>query len=152
MGVRYQRNVVANHGAVRIILIGVVYAVVGIAFGELANLASSEQVRFTWRLGAWIASATVYGAHIWYEHFRLNYSPRETSLNAGMAVGIGALLLAVAALAHALTVPAHAPFRLHLLAIVLWPIIASVPAFVVALVLTAFLSRIPQRGLGRNQE
>jgi hypothetical protein len=34
-----------NVGFVRVILIGVVYAVVGIAFGEIANLGSSDQVR-----------------------------------------------------------------------------------------------------------
>jgi hypothetical protein len=130
-----------NATFIRIILFGAVYAAVGIGFGELANLPASEQARFMWRLGAFVASAAVYFAHIWYEHFRLDNSPRTTSLNAGMAVGLGGLFLAIAALAHALTVPTHAPFRLHLIAIVIWPIITGVPAFVVALVLTAALRR-----------
>jgi hypothetical protein len=128
-----------NVGFVRVILIGVVYAVVGIAFGEIANLGSSDQLRFLWRLGAWVASGAVYAAHLWYEHFRLENSARATSLNAGLAVALGGFLLAVAALTHALTVPTHAPFRLYLLAIVVWPIITGVPAFVVTLVLTSIL-------------
>jgi hypothetical protein len=131
-----------NAGFVRIILVGVVYALVGIGFGELAHLASSDQVQFRLRLGAFVASAAVYGAHIWYEHFRLNNSPWTTSLNAGLAVGLGALLLAAAALAHALTVSTHAPFRLHLIAFVVWPIITGVPTFLVAIVLTTILTRL----------
>ena len=83
-------------GFVRIILVGAVYAIVGIGFGELANLPSSDQARFMWRLGAFVASAAVYGAHIWYETFRLNNSPRATSLNAGLAVGVGDCLAAAA--------------------------------------------------------
>ena len=126
-------------GFVRVILIGVVYAVVGIGFGELANLGSTDRVRFMWRLGAWVASGAVYAAHLWYEHFQLRNSPRTTSLNAGLAVAFGGLLLAVAALTHALTVPTHAPFRLYLLALVMWPIITGVPAYVVTLVLTSIL-------------
>jgi hypothetical protein len=131
-----------NAGLVRIILVGVAYAVVGISFGELANLPSSDKVRFMWRLGAFVASAAVYGAHIWYEHFRLNNSARATSLNVGLAVGFGGFLLAAAALAHALTVSTHAPFHLHLIAIVVWPIITGVPAFLVAIVLTTILTRL----------
>ena len=126
-------------GFVRVILIGVVYAVVGIGFGEIANLGSSDRVRFMWRLGAWVASGAVYAAHLWYEYFRLRNSPRATSLNAGLAVALGGLFLAVAALTHALTVPTHAPFRLYFLAIALWPIFTGVPAFVVTLVLTSIL-------------
>jgi hypothetical protein len=143
---------VKKAGFIRIILFGVVYAVVGIGFGELANLAASEQARFILRLGAFVASGAVFLAHIWYEHFRLDNSPRATSLHAGMAVALGGLLLAIVALAHALTVPVHAPYRLHLLAIVVWPIITGVPAFVVTLVLTAVLSRIPRRALVHNQK
>jgi divalent metal cation (Fe/Co/Zn/Cd) transporter len=131
----------------RIILFGVVYAVVGIGYGELANLASSDQVRSIWRLGAWVACAAVYAGHIWYEHFRLYSRVRSTSLHAGAAVALGGLLLAVAALAHALTVPTHAPYRLYLIALVVWPIITGVPAFLVALVLTAGLMRLSTKRL-----
>lgn len=126
----------------RIILVGVVYAVVGIGFGELANLAVSDQVRFMWRYGAWVACGSVYVTHIWYEHFRLHNPPRVTSLHAATAVALGGCLLAVAAMAHALTVPSHAPYWLYLIALVAWPVITGVPAFVVALVLAVGLTRL----------
>ena len=96
-------------GFVRIILVGAVYAIVGIGFGELANLPSSDQARFMWRLGAFVASAAVYGAHIWYETFRLNNSPRQ-HLQCRVGRWRWRFLLAAAALAHALTVSTHAPF------------------------------------------
>ena len=85
-------------GFVRIILVGAVYAA-GIGFGELANLPSSDQARFMWRLGAFVASAAVYGAHIWYETFRLNNSPRATSGMPGWPLALE-VSLAAAALAH----------------------------------------------------
>ena len=58
-----------------VILVDVVYFVVGMVFAARANPAVSDQVRFMWRLAAWVASATVYAVHIGYEHFRLGNSP-----------------------------------------------------------------------------
>ena len=122
------------------ILVGVVYFVVGFGFAALANPSVSDQVRVRWRLAAWVASAAVYAAHIGYEHFRLNNSPRSTALHAGMAVALGALLLAVAATVHKVMVPSHTPSWRFLLALVLWPMITALPAFLVALAAAAVLA------------
>src|SRR5436309_14874351 len=111
------------------ILVGVVYFGVGFVFAALANPAVSLEARFTWRLAAWVVSGAAYAAHIGYEHFRLANSPRAIALHAAMAVGLGAFLLAVGATFHALMVPVHAPYRLHLVALVVWPIITALPAF-----------------------
>src|SRR6202162_2123124 len=60
------------------LLVGVLYLVAGLGFGELARLASSNQVREAWRLAAWVVSAAAFAAQIGYEHFRLRSSPGAT--------------------------------------------------------------------------
>jgi hypothetical protein len=122
-----------------VLLVGVMYFLIGRGFALPA-----DHVQF-WRLAAWVASAAVAAAHICYEHFRLNNSPRATALHAAVAVALGAFLLAVAATVHAAMVPSHAPYWRYLLALVLWPIITALPAFLVALALAALLARLQRR-------
>jgi hypothetical protein len=109
------------------ILIGVLYCVVGIVFALPSN-----QVRM-WRLAAWLLSAALYAAHIGYEHFRLGDSPRATALHTALAVAVGAFGLAVAANFHEVWV-APSYRRSLALALVAWPVLTGLPAFVVALV------------------
>src|SRR5262249_5202312 len=127
-----------------VILLGIAYSVVGIVFGALASPAVSDQSRVM-RLTAWVVSAAVYAGHIGYERFRLGASPRATALHAAMAVALRALLLAVAATVHSMTVESPAPYWRYLLALALWPIGAALPAFLVALVAGAVIGRL-QRG------
>ncbi len=123
------------------LLVGVVYFLIGRVFAL-----PSDHVR-GWRLAAWIVSGVVYAAHIGYEHFRLNNSPRATALHAAMAVAVGAFLLAVAATAHAVMVPSHAPYWRFLLALAVWPIVTALPAFIFALPVAAVLARLPTKRL-----
>ena len=125
----------------RVILVGIVYFVVGLLFAL-----PSSHVRGS-RLAAWVVSGVVYAAHIGYEQLRLNNSPRATALRAALAVAFGALLLAVAANVHAVMVTSHAPYWLFLLALVLWPLITAVPAFLVALAAGNLLNRFPTKRL-----
>jgi len=128
-----------------VILFGVVYGVVGIVFGTLASPSVSAQVRVTWRLAAWVASAAVYAAHIGYEHFRLGHSPRSTALHAAMAVALGAFALAVAATVHSSSAASSSPLWRFLVALVIWPVATALPAFLVALLVAAVLARLPRR-------
>ena len=128
------------------ILVGVVYFVVGMLFAALAKPAASDQVRFMWRLAAWVASAAGYAAHIGYEHFQLNNSPRMTALHAAMAVALGAFLLALAANIHDLGSASGYRPRM-LIALVAWPLLTAVPAFLVALASAAVLSRLTTKRL-----
>jgi hypothetical protein len=121
-----------------VILVGTGYFIVGVLFAALANPAVSDQVRFMWRLAACVASAAGYAAHIGYEHFRLNNSPRATALHAAMAVALGAFLLALAANVHDLGSASGYRPRM-LIALVAWPLLTAIPAFVVALVAVAGL-------------
>jgi hypothetical protein len=119
-----------------VILLGVVYLVVGITFGTLAGSSVSNQVRVRWRLAAWFASAVAFAAHIGYEHFRLRNAPRTTATHSSLAVALGAFGLALAANVHAYVVGSGTR---PLLALVAWPALCGVPAFIAALAVAAIL-------------
>ena len=108
-------------------LAGVLYSAIGVVFAL-----PPSHVR-AWRLAAWAASAAVFAAHIWREHSRPGSTPRAAASHAALAVAVGAFGLAVAANVHELW--AAAGYRRALaLALVAWPALAALPAFVVALV------------------
>ena len=90
-----------------------------------------------------MVSAVVYAAHIGYEHFRIRSSPLSTALHVALGAAVGAFGLAAAAIVHSL-VTGTGNLRLLRLALLIWPLITGVPAFVVALVLTAVLARVPR--------
>lgn len=119
------------------LLVGVVYLLIGTVFAWPAN-----HVRM-WRLAAWVVSGGAYAAHIGYEHFRLHNSPRLIALHASVAVAIGAIAFAVAGMIHSLST-ASGIRPAWLLALVIWPAVTAVPAFLSALVAGAVLARLPR--------
>src|SRR4030095_14319059 len=126
------------------LLAGVLYFVAGFGFGTVAGWVASDPLRFGWRLAAWIFSAGVYAAHIWYEHFRLRNAPHFTAMHVAAAVGLGGFLLAIAAIVNSfMTSSGNRP--LLFLALVIWPILTGVPAFVVALTGTLLLARFSRK-------
>ena len=128
------------------LLAGLIYAGVGVVFGFLAGAAASHQMNLFWRWGAWAVCAVVYAAHIGYERFGLRNSTGSTALHVAAAVALGGFGLAVAAGAHALSAASQSPnLRLYALALVAWPAITALPAYIVTLVLGAVLSRLPRR-------
>ncbi len=122
------------------LLIGVVYFLIGRGFAL-----PTDHVR-VWRLAAWLASAGMAAAHIGYEHFRLNNSPRATALHAAMAVALGAFLLAIAANIHDLGSASGYRPRM-LIAFIAWPLLTAVPAFLLALAVAAVMARLPTKRL-----
>jgi len=116
------------------LLLGVVYFLIGKLFALPANHVH------LWRLAAWMVSGGAYAAHIWYEHFRLRNSPRITAVHVAVAVAIGAFALAVAGMIHSLST-GSAIRPAWLLAIVAWPAITALPAFLGALVAGTILPR-----------
>ena len=112
-----------------VILFALVYLLVGVAF---PNPSVANKSQFMWRLAAWIICLVAFAIHILLEHFQLRNSPRATALHTSMAVALGAFGLAAAANIHALTAGTGNK-RLLALALLIWPIISGVPAFVVAL-------------------
>ena len=90
-----------------------------------------------------MVSSVVYAAHIGYEHFRIRSSPRSTALHVALGAAVGAFWLAAAAIVHSL-LTGTGNLRLLRIALLIWPLITGVPAFVVALVLTEVLARVPR--------
>ena len=127
---------------VRVILIGLLYLVIGLIFGVFTNSSSSDHFHVViWRLAAWAISGAVYAAHIAYEHFWLANSPRRTSLYTAAAAAVGAFGLAAAANVNGLLVGSSHQ-RLLMFALVAWPMLAGIPAFLIALLMSGGLSLI----------
>jgi|SRR5678815_3398915 hypothetical protein len=121
-----------------VILIGMIYLAVGLASAELAKSASSERLRFLWRLSPFIISGVVFVAHIFHEQFRGGNTVKWTALRAALAVAVGAFALALIANIHDLgSATGYRPRML--IAFVAWPLLTGVPAFVSALVLAFVL-------------
>ena len=131
------------------ILVGVLYAAVGIAFSALAGAAASNQMRFLWRWSAFAISAGLFAGHIGQEHFRRRHPARPAAWHASVAVAFGAFLLALAANIHDLGSASGYRPRM-LIALVAWPLLTAVPAFVVALAAAAGLARTRPRDSGRS--
>ena len=122
------------------ILFGISYAAVGIVLAL-----PTSNVRL-WRLTAWALSAVLYMIHIGYEQLKLRYAPHSMAMHVATAVGIGAFFLAVSATIHSLFAPPDYSRWKFALALVVWPLITGLPAFVVAfmigLVLRQFLTYV----------
>jgi len=120
------------------ILVGVLYLAVGLASAALAGAAASSRMVSFWRMSAFGISTVVFAAHIAYERFRLRNTLRPTAWHTSVAVAFGGFLLALAANIHDLGSAAGYRPRM-LIALLAWPLLTAVPAFVVALVVAAGL-------------
>ena len=116
-----------------LIVAGVSYGLIGILFALPTSNARA------WRLAAWAVSGVVYISHIAYERYWSRSRPLITATHVALGVAIGGFVLAIGANIHAAMTPSHAPNWLYRVALVAWPIITAVPAFLVAL-LVAFVS------------
>ena len=122
------------------LLVGVVYFLIGRVFALPSNHVGG------WRLAAWVVSGSVFAAHVAYEHFRLRTTARPTAWHASAGVAFGAFALALAANIHDLgSASGYRPRMLF--ALVAWPLLTAVPAFIVALAVAALLARLPTKRL-----
>lgn len=110
------------------VFIGIAYAAIGVTFALPANHV------ITWRLAAWVACGILYALHLTHENFRLRNPPLTTAWHVGTAVAIGGFGLAVAATVHSLFVAPNYDRSKFIVALIVWPIITGIPAFIVALV------------------
>jgi len=110
--------------------VAIVYPVVGVGFAVLS--ATSVAMRLPGRWAAWLACAAAFAVHLAYEHFKLRSAPLRGALHVSAAVAVGALLLALWVTSHS-----FAPQ-----ALVLFPLITTVPAFVAAFVTSALMTRM----------
>jgi hypothetical protein len=93
-------------------------------------------MRFFWRLSAFIISAVVFAAHIGWEHFRTHNPARAVAWHTSVGAALGGLALALSANIHDLgSATGYRPRMI--VALVAWPLLMAVPAFVVALLVAA---------------
>src|SRR5690242_11463865 len=131
-------------------ILGLVFAVWYFIIGygsAVLDPSVPARMRFAWRLGAWIACGVAYAAHIIYLQFKFRKPPLITALHAAMAVAVGAFLLALAASVHAVMVASRAPYWQFMAALIVWPVITALPAFVFALAIAWVLGRFPRKRL-----
>lgn len=122
------------------VFLAIVYSVVGITVAALVNPSVSGEMH-AWRLAAWLVCAAAFAAHLGYEHLRLHSSPSRAALHAAAAVALGAFALAVWVNVHAYWGVSSPRSPLVLLALVAFPAVTGVPAFVVGFVAVAGLAR-----------
>ena len=123
-----------------VVLLGLAYLVIGVAFGAFAGWSASTTMRVTWNRLAFVVSGVAFAIHIGYEHFRLGNSPRVAASHVSIAVALGAFALAVTANVHGLWVGSSHQ-RALAFALLTWPALTGVPAFLVALAAAATLTR-----------
>jgi len=124
-----------------VILFSMVYLVVGVGFPN----PSTPKTQFMWRVAAWLTCAVAFAIHIGLEYFRFRSSLLRTALHAAASVALGAFALAAAANIHALNA-GTGKHGLLALALVIWPVITGLPAFVVAFVAAAVFARVRPNG------
>ena len=125
----------------RVLLVGVAYGVIGVVFAALDD---GDHVQL-WRLAAWVVSAAVFAVHIAYEHYRRGNAARATAQHVAGAAAVGAFALAVAANVHSLLAATPGPQGRLLLALIVFPVMTALPAFLAALVGAVALARLSRR-------
>jgi hypothetical protein len=123
------------------ILAGALYLAISMVSATLANRAEAHAMRFIWRLSAFIGCAVVFLVHLGQE-LRQCHPARITARHTSVGVALGGFALALAANLHDLgSVAGYRPRML--IALVAWPLLTAVPAFVAVVVIGAVFARRP---------
>lgn len=133
-----------------VLLTGALYCTIGIAFSAFAAWSSSQRVVVAWRVASFVISLAAFAIHIGYEHFGLGNRPLTIALHTSLAVALGSFLLAVSANINSFRV-AGGNHRLLALALLIWPVMTGIPAFLVALIIAGGLHFFRREGLAENQ-
>ena len=127
------------------LLFGVLYTAVGVITGEIAGAAATTQMRNLWRWSAFVISGMLFAAHIAHEHVRLRSTTRTAAWHTAIGVALGGFGLALAANIHELA--AATSYRPKMvIALIAWPLITAVPAYIAALAIAAGLGAMRTRG------
>ena len=119
------------------LLAAVLYLCIGALFAALAASATVGSARTLARVLAWVVSVIVLLFHVRHEQSHHNSIVRS-ALYAASGIAFGAFLLAACVIGRLQAVgAAHA---LNWLALVVWPVATSVPAFLLALAAAATLN------------
>jgi hypothetical protein len=118
------------------VLFGISYAVTSVA---LAIPSTHAQL---WRFAAWGVAGVLLAMHVVYERFRLQNPPLAAAAHVGLGAAIGGFGIALAANIHAVVVAAPSRnLAMMRLSLAIWPVVTGLPAFLVALGMSAVLAR-----------
>jgi hypothetical protein len=118
------------------------YPLIGVLFALPTSQPAAPTVVLAWRLAAWLASAGVFMLHLWFELRRRGTSTLPAAIHVAFAVAVGAFLLAVWILVRAHWIHSATQSRLAPLALVLFPLVTGLPAFLGALAAGAVYTRL----------
>ena len=118
---------------------GVAYFAIGVVFGALAGNSGSVQGLKAWRWAAFALSMVVFLLHVRFDHQRFR-NALTTARHVAIGAALGGFLLAAMATARA-TLVEGTPQRL-LVALIAWPLLTGVPAFIAAWILATLLARL----------
>jgi uncharacterized protein (DUF486 family) len=121
-----------------VLLLGALYFIVNFASSRLGAWPVTNSMAKTWNRLGFLISAVAFALHIGYEHFRLTNHPRTTALHIALAVALGAFGLAIAANLHGYLVSSSNQRSLAF-ALVAWPALTGLPAFLIALICASVL-------------
>ena len=107
--------------------VAAVYITVGIGFAPYTRWTNPQHG--AWRFASWMICALAYAVQISVERWRLGSSPLATALHCATAAASGGLVLGIA-----IGRPS---------AIVAFPLVVGIPAFVVALIVAALFRFTP---------
>jgi hypothetical protein len=112
-----------------VLLTGAIYCTIGISFSAFAARLSSQRV--AWNVASFVVSLIVFAVHIGYEHFGIGNRPLIVAWHASLAVALGSFLLPSRLIS--IHFASRTPAQLLAIALVVWPLMVGIPAFVVAL-------------------
>ena len=72
-----------------VLLFAAAYLLIGLAFADFSDWATTNAMRLIWRRLAWLVSGVGFASHIAYGHFRLGNSPRTTAMQASIVAALG---------------------------------------------------------------
>jgi len=134
-----------------VLLVGAIYCAIGIGFSSFAARSSSQRMVVAWNVASFVVSLVVFAVHISYDYFGLRNRPLIVAWHTSLAVALGSFLLAVSANINSFRV-ANSQHGLLAIALVVWPLMTGIPAFVVALIATSGLHFFRRAdGMEQNQ-
>jgi hypothetical protein len=133
-----------SRGVVAALLVGAIYTALGVAASAVGGASASGRLGLLARWATFALSGIAFLAHAVHEARAKGAGVTRTGLRSALAAAIGGLGLAVAANLHELT--SRAAFRPRMLvALVAWPLLTAIPAFLGAVLLAALFGRRPGR-------
>ena len=120
------------------VFVGALYSAFGIAASTVG--AAPVPVGLVARWAAFLLSGAVFVAHVAHESLRLRSTTLRAAWHAAVAAALGGFGLALSANVHELASPSDYRPRMFI-ALVAWPLLTGVPAYVGALLLAAMLGR-----------